>query len=116
MIESAVAVDNAEKIAATDGVDLLIVGAHDLSIDLGVPGETTHARVRDAMLTVGAACRASGRALGVAGVSDPEQLADLAAQAPLRFVSAGTDVGLLATAATERVSSLRLHLDPVGGR
>ena len=37
-IETVEAVENAEKIAAVDGIDALIVGPSDLSSDLGEPG------------------------------------------------------------------------------
>lgn len=111
MIESAQAVENAEKIAAIEGVDLLLVGVHDLSADLGVPGQTTHDDVRAAVETVGQACAATGRAFGVAGVSDPDHLAELAGLG-VRFVTAGTDIGLLAAAATQRADAFRSHLHP----
>ncbi len=42
MIETAEAVANAEAIAATPGVDALLVGANDLSMELDIPGELDH--------------------------------------------------------------------------
>lgn len=111
MIESARAVEHAEKIASIDGVDMLLVGVHDLSADLGIAGQTTHPDVRAAVRAVGEACTATGRALGVAGVTDPDHLAELS-ELDVRFVTAGTDVGLLAAAATQRAASYRSHLDP----
>lgn len=117
MIESAVAVENADEIASTEGVDILLVGAHDLSRDLGVPGEVGHPRVRAALWTVAKACDAHGRRFGVAGVTDPEHLGELTRHG-LGFLSAGSDVGLLAAAATARVAELRtlLDLDKDGSR
>ena len=106
MIESAVAVERADEIAAVAGVDLLLVGTHDLSRDLGVPGQVGHPDVRTSLRRVAKACTAHGRRFGVAGVADPEQLRELTQQG-LGFVSAGSDVGLLAAAATARVAELR---------
>jgi 2-keto-3-deoxy-L-rhamnonate aldolase RhmA len=106
MIESEAAVGKAEQIAATDGVDLLLVGAHDLSVDLGVPGRVRDAAVLEALGVVAEACAAHGRCFGVAGIADPEILRSLIPRG-LRFVSAGTDVGLLQQAATARVDELR---------
>jgi 2-keto-3-deoxy-L-rhamnonate aldolase RhmA len=111
MIESAAAVENVEKIVATDGVDVVLVGVHDLSADLGVAGQLTHDSVRAALLEVADACAAHGRCFGVAGLDDPMLLSELTAHG-LGFVSAGTDVGLLQRAATERVDALRELLVP----
>jgi 2-keto-3-deoxy-L-rhamnonate aldolase RhmA len=106
MIESRVAVENAEQIAATEGVDLLLVGAHDLSVDLGVPGRVGDDALLSALGVVADACDAQGRCFGVAGIADPEILRSLIPRG-LRFVSAGTDVGLLQQAATALVNELR---------
>lgn len=38
MIETKDAVENVDEIAAVEGVDVLLVGSNDLSIELGVPG------------------------------------------------------------------------------
>jgi 2-keto-3-deoxy-L-rhamnonate aldolase RhmA len=106
MIESGAAVENADRIAATEGVDLLLVGAHDLSIDLGVPGRVGDAAVVEALDVVAEACAAHGRCFGVAGIADAEILRRLVPRG-LRFVSAGTDAGLLLQAGTARVDELR---------
>ena len=64
-IESPSAVDEAEEIAATDGVDVLFVGPADLSHSLGVPGQFGDRRYQDALERVVAACRANGKAPGI---------------------------------------------------
>jgi 4-hydroxy-2-oxoheptanedioate aldolase len=64
-IESPSAVDEAEEIAAADGVDVLFVGPADLSHSLGVPGEFGDRRYQDALERVVAACRANGKAPGI---------------------------------------------------
>ena len=63
-VESAEAVANADAIAAVDGVDMLFVGASDLSGDLGVLGETAHPDVLAAIGRVKAAGAAHGKPLG----------------------------------------------------
>ena len=112
MIESARAVEDAERIAAVDGVDLLIVGAHDLAADLGVPGQFDHAEIATAFSAVADACRAHGVAFGVAGLSAPDLLGDLVAKG-LRFISAGSDIGFFRQAAGSRLAELR-SLAPTG--
>ena len=64
-IESPSAVEEAEAIAATDGVDVLFVGPADLSHSLGIPGQFADARYQDALARVVAACRAHGKAPGI---------------------------------------------------
>ena len=64
-IESPSAVEEADAIAATDGVDVLFVGPSDLSHSLGVPGQFGDARYQDALKRVIEACRAHGKAPGI---------------------------------------------------
>jgi len=40
-IETAMALENIDEIAGTDGIDVLLIGPNDLSISLGVPGDLT---------------------------------------------------------------------------
>jgi 2-dehydro-3-deoxyglucarate aldolase/4-hydroxy-2-oxoheptanedioate aldolase len=64
-IESARAVDDADKIAAIDGVDVLFVGPRDLSHDLGVPGNVSAPAYLAALDRVGAAAQRHGKACGL---------------------------------------------------
>src|SRR5207253_520899 len=64
-IESAIAVGNAEAIAALDGVDVLFVGPRDLSHDLGVPGDLTAPAFTGAIEHVLAAGQRHGKACGL---------------------------------------------------
>ena len=64
-IESPSAVEAADEIAATDGVDVLFVGPADLSHSLGVPGRFAETSYQDALQRVVAACRAHGKAPGI---------------------------------------------------
>jgi 2-dehydro-3-deoxyglucarate aldolase/4-hydroxy-2-oxoheptanedioate aldolase len=63
-IETAEAVENAEEIAAVEGVDCLWVGHFDLSCSLGIPGEFDHPKFRDAIDRTLAACRKHGKSTG----------------------------------------------------
>src|SRR6201991_4013730 len=64
-IESGRAVDDADKIAAIDGVDVLFVGPRDLSHDLGVPGNLTAPAYLTALERVRAAAAQHGKACGL---------------------------------------------------
>ena len=63
-IETKEGVDNAEKIAAIDGIDCLWVGHFDLSCSLGIPGQFESKTFLDAIATVAAACRKHDKQLG----------------------------------------------------
>ena len=51
-IERQAAVENIDNILSVPGVDVALVGPEDLSVSLGVPGESTHPRVIEAVETM----------------------------------------------------------------
>lgn len=63
-IETAAGVENAEAIAALDGVDCLWVGHFDLTCSLGIPGQFDHPKFAAAIEAVVSACRNTGTSLG----------------------------------------------------
>lgn len=64
-IETAAGVENVEKIAAVDGIDVLWIGHNDLTSSLGIPGMFTHPDYARAVDRVLAAGRAHGKAVGI---------------------------------------------------
>ena len=56
-IETAAGVENADEIAAVDGVDCLWVGHFDLSCSLGIPGQFAHRKFKNAIAKTYAACK-----------------------------------------------------------
>ena len=107
MLESPNAIAQADAIAAFPGVDMLLIGAYDLTTEMGIMGEFTHPRFRRAIDTAAAACKVHGKVLGLAGVADLGQLAEFVA-AGVRFISAGTDAGLFMGAAIQRAAALQM--------
>ena len=90
-IETKLAVDNAEKIAAVNGIDALLIGPNDLSISLGIPGDLMNPIEIDAMKHVAAACKKQGKAFGIhAGPQILEKFAD-----DLTLVMMKVDVDIL---------------------
>ena len=94
-IESIQAVENAEAILATPGVDGCWLGPSDLALSMGIhPSKMfereEHARAVERVLQ---ACRNTGKIPGFAGNS-PQHGMDLAAQG-FQFLTAGSDVGFL---------------------
>src|SRR5439155_4887203 len=68
MLESRTAIENTGAIAAVPGID--VIGANDLCLDLGVPGEPGHAKVADAFARMIEACRAHHKWPGMGGIYD----------------------------------------------
>ena len=66
-IETKQAIDNAQEIAATSGIDVLLIGPNDLALSLGVPGDLTSPIVLEAISHVAAACKKQGRIFGIHG-------------------------------------------------
>lgn len=106
MIETPDAVAVCDQIAAVDGVDMVLVGVSDLTAEMGIHGQYENEHFHHAIDSVAAACRAHGVALGVAGIRSLDLLKRLTGQG-LRFISAGTDVGMMTEAATARAHALR---------
>ena len=106
MLETAEAVENCEAIAAIDGIDVILVGANDLCLDMGIPGEVMHERVVAALERVAKACSQTGRHAGVGGIRTPEDLARCIAMG-YRFILAANDVTLLVAAGQARTETLR---------
>jgi 2-keto-3-deoxy-L-rhamnonate aldolase RhmA len=104
-IETAEGVDNADAIAAIDGIDCLWIGHFDLSASLGIPGEFGHKRFADAISRVVAATRKHKKALGRL-VPNVAQGIDINAQG-FDFICYSGDVWVLHNALAEALGELR---------
>lgn len=71
-LESAAAIDEAEAIAAVDGVDALFIGSNDLTLSLGIPGQYTHERTKDCFARAIAAAKKHGKHLLIGGIASAE--------------------------------------------
>jgi 2-keto-3-deoxy-L-rhamnonate aldolase RhmA len=106
MLETPTSLDNAEEIAAVEGVDVLLIGSNDLLAELGVPGQFAHPLLEDAYRRVNAACARHGKHAGMAGIHDKGLIGKFIGFGT-RFVAGGTDLSFLMKAAEERVNLLR---------
>lgn len=106
MLESPEAIGHAEEIAATEHVDVLLIGTSDLCNELGLPGQFGHEKVVSAYETVVAACRRHGKHAGMSGVREDELMRRYIVMGA-HFVVAGTDVPLLIEAGKGRTRLLR---------
>jgi 4-hydroxy-2-oxoheptanedioate aldolase len=92
-IESRAGVAAAAQIAAVDGVDAIVVGCSDLSLELDVPQDLRAAALGAAVDGVAAAAAAAGVRFGLAASGDTEAIAALAAgRAALIAYSADTRI------------------------
>jgi 4-hydroxy-2-oxoheptanedioate aldolase len=106
MLETGEAVANCEAIAAVDGIDIIMIGANDLCLDMGIPGQVMHDDVVEAFKKVAAACQGHGRHAGLGGVRTPEELKVYLGMG-YRFILAANDVTLLVDAGRRRTEALR---------
>jgi 4-hydroxy-2-oxoheptanedioate aldolase len=112
LIESPRGIANAEAIAAVEGVDLVGIGANDLSAELGVAGETAHPRMQAAIGSALAACRRVDKPLVVGGIGDATVLVDWLGQGAATFLMAGIDTDVLLAAARDRVRQAHTLVRP----
>lgn len=106
-IESARAVENAEAIMSTPGIDGCWIGPSDLAFSMGVhPNDRfEHDGVQKAIEQVLKACQNTGTIPGYAAFSPPE--AKARAEQGFKFLTAGADKAFMLAAAMEGVELLR---------
>ena len=107
MIETPEAVANADAIAPVDGIDVLHIGASDLSIEMGIPGQYTHERMRAAFESVARAAKGHSKAMGVGGVRQDCEFQSWLLRLGVRHLTSGSDVGYILSAGRADVKQLR---------
>jgi 2-dehydro-3-deoxyglucarate aldolase/4-hydroxy-2-oxoheptanedioate aldolase len=105
MIETARGLENVEAIAAVPGVDVLWLGHFDLTNFLGIPGDFSHPKYKEAIKRITSAASRHGKAAGY-----------MAADAALgreylghgfRMIATGTDQGMLQAAIAGNIGAWR---------
>jgi 2-keto-3-deoxy-L-rhamnonate aldolase RhmA len=107
MIETPEAVANADAIAAVDGIDVLHIGASDLSTEMGIPGQYKSERMRAAFESVAQAARAHGKAMGVGGVRQDFEFQTWLIRLGMRYLTGGSDIAYILSAGRADVKQLR---------
>ena len=102
-IESVAGVENADAIAAVDGVDMVLVGPFDLSASLGRPADFDDPRHKELMARVEAAVKKAGIYLGTTpyGGHGPGALFERG----FDLIVGKADVGMLRDAALEQLAT-----------
>jgi len=89
-IETLGALEQADEIAAIDGVDLLFVGPSDLSQAMGLLGQFNHPKLHEGLDRVAAACRRHGKHWGT--VAPTKEYTQMCYDKGCRMLSLGADV------------------------
>lgn len=95
-IETREGLKNVEDIAAVPGVDVLMVGANDLSLELGAVGDYDRAEFLEALESVGRACHKHNKVFGIAGIYNrPELMEKIVRDFGARWILGSNDLTLL---------------------
>ena len=105
LIETVAGVENVEKIAAVDGLDVLWIGHFDLTNSMSIPGQFTHPKFLRAVDSVLEACRRHGKAPGFMA-ADVEAGRKLLAQG-FRCISYSGDIWLYSQVLRDGIAALR---------
>ena len=97
MLEDTSAVECADEIAATPGLDVLFIGTSDLSFSLGLRGAQDHPRLHHAIAKILAAGKRHGKAVGRPALT-PAEIERYANQG-FQFFMTRTDLELMADGA-----------------
>jgi 4-hydroxy-2-oxoheptanedioate aldolase len=104
-IESRAALENVDAIAATNGVDAVFIGPADLAASLGHLGDPRKPEVQAAIDLAFRAITSAGKPAGIFALD--RQDAKRRIVQGFKFVSVGTDIGLLASGARGLVHFFR---------
>ena len=103
LIETPLGLENLAAIASLPEIDLIGIGANDLTAELGVPGEYDHPEVRHALESAIRVCNSARKPLAIGGIADPVYSAELIELGAAPFFFTGIDTEVLLVAAQERV-------------
>ena len=109
MLESPEAIDNVDSIAAVDGVDVILIGTNDLCMEMGIPGDYSNPKVKDAYTKVIEACKKNGKTPGMGGVYNEELMSEYIKMG-MRFILSGSDLSFMMQSASQRSNKLRSFL------
>lgn len=105
MIETPEAVENAESIAAVEGIDILFIGTNDLTLTMGLRGDLLNPRVTEAYENVITACRKHKKIPGAGGIYDDAIIKRNIAMG-MQFILSGGDYLYMVSAAKARSAAI----------
>jgi len=106
MLETPEAIASADAIAAVPGVDVLLIGTNDLTLEMGIAGQYDDPKIVHAYDTVIAACAKHGKHPGMGGIYDHPTMEKYVKKGA-RFVLGGSDISFIMAAGQARAEFLR---------
>ncbi|UQX86955.1 aldolase/citrate lyase family protein [Jatrophihabitans telluris] len=109
LLETPTGIANADDIARLEGVDMLAIGANDLSAELGIPGRYDDPQIQQAVADVAQACRRNDKLLMLGGIGDLAVLDELIPLGVCPLHLTGMDTDLLFAGAAARTDKFALR-------
>jgi len=109
MLESPEAIANVDSIAAVDGIDVILIGTNDLCMEMGIPGDYSNPKVKDAYSKVIEACKKYRKTPGMGGVYNEELMSEYINMG-MKFILSGSDLSFMMQSALQRSNKLRSFL------
>lgn len=103
-IETREALENVGEIAAVEGIDAVVIGPNDLSIDLGVPGDFQAESMKEAERIVVEAAKKAGKASGI--ITSKTDVIRECRDKGMTVLSCDSEVGMLLKMAKHVMSEL----------
>ena len=104
-IETLVALDRLEAIAAVEGVDSIFVGPNDLAASMGHLGDTGHAAVQEKVRFAAQECKRLKKPCGIIG-GNPETVATFLDYG-YSWVAISSDMAMMVSRATDWLAQVR---------
>lgn len=104
-IETREALDHVEAIAGVEGIDAVVIGPNDLSIDLGVPGNLSSEPMSQAIDRVIQGARRAGKTSGI--ITSSMEVIRACRQRGMNVFSCDSEVGMLIKTARKVAASLK---------
>src|SRR5207245_2409527 len=114
MLETPKAIDNAEALAAVPGVDVLLIGTNDLTLEIGIPGQYDDPRAVHAYETVIATCKRHGKYPGMGVIYDHPTM-EKYIKMGARFLLSDSDLSFLTPAGAGAAGSFGAALPACAG-
>ena len=109
MLESPEAIANVDSIAAVDGIDVILIGTNDLCMEMGIPGDYSNPKVKDAYIKVIEACKKYRKTPGMGGVYNEDLMSEYINMG-MKFILSGSDLSFMMQSALQRSNKLRSFL------
>lgn len=107
MLETPEAIEQAEAIAAVEGIDGLHIGSNDLCSEMGIPGKYRDPCYLAAVERAGRAARAHGKCLGIGGILFDHELQTEIVRLGARYLTSGNDVQYLLRGARSDIERMK---------